>query len=159
MKGKITWSVRQYDALTVYELYEILQLRTEVFVVEQACHYQDLDGLDSKCCHLTGRLDNGMLVAYARILPVGVDPYELNGEGTAHHGAIGRVVVRKAHRGIGHELMDKAIEAFRQVVGDGVPCIIHAQAHLQRFYEAHGFRQTSAICVIDGIDHIEMTLS
>ncbi len=116
-----------------------------------------MDGLDCHCHHLVGRLANGRLVAYARILPEGVDPYELVGEGDEHHGGIGRVVVARDCRGMGHELMNRAVEAYNSVVGEDVPCIIHAQAHLKHFYEGHGFRQSSGICLIDNIDHIEMT--
>ncbi len=154
---KLNWKVLHFDELNIHELYEMLRLRAEVFVVEQAVPYQDLDGLDRECQHVFGWLDDGRLVAYARILPNGVDPYELVGEGDEHHGGIGRVVVAKAYRGIGHELMTRAVEAYNRFVGPDVPCIIHAQAHLKHFYEAHGFRQTSDICIIDGIDHIEMT--
>lgn len=154
----IEWKICRYDELSIDELYEILRLRSEVFVVEQNCVYQDMDGLDCKCYHVMGWRDNE-LIAYARILPEGVDPYKLVGEGNEHHGGIGRVIVAPAHRGIGHELMTKTIEAYNQVIGEDIPCIIHAQAHLKRFYESHGFRQSSGICIIDGIDHIEMTLS
>ncbi len=159
MKKTIHWTVAHYDELNVSTLYDILRLRAEVFVVEQTCPYQDLDGLDRYCHHVMGRIDDGSLVAYARILPEGVDPYELVGEGDAHHGGIGRVVVAQAHRGIGHELMNISIEAYNRIVGPDIPCIIHAQAHLKHFYEAHGFRQSSDICIIDNIDHIEMTLA
>lgn len=152
----IDWKIRHYSELSKDELYEILRLRAEVFVVEQTCPYQDLDGLDDQCHHIMGWKED-RLIAYARVLPEGVDPYELVGEGDGHHGGIGRVVVATAHRGIGHELMDRAIEAYISIVGKDVPCIIHAQAHLKHFYEAHGFRQSSGICIIDGIDHIEMT--
>ncbi len=157
MKEKIRWRIVGFEELGLAELYDILKLRAEVFVVEQACPYLDLDGLDCKCHHVLGTLESGRLVAYARILPEGVDPYELVGEGDEHHGGIGRVVVATDSRGIGHELMDHAIEGYNRHVGADVPCIIHAQAHLKHFYESHGFRQTSGFCIIDGIDHIEMT--
>ncbi len=157
MNEKIKWQIVSYEALKINELYEILRLRAEVFVVEQNCPYQDLDGLDNKCHHVLGWNSTGRLIAYARILPLGVDPYELVGEGSSYHGSIGRVVVAKSYRGIGHKLMDKAIEAYTQIVGADIPCIIHAQAHLKHFYESHGFKQTSDFCIIDGIDHIEMT--
>ncbi len=154
----INWKVLHYDELSLDELYEILRLRAEVFVVEQTCPYLDLDGLDNQCFHVMG-WEEDELVAYARVLPVGCDPYELIGEGDEHHGGIGRVVVAKAHRGIGHELMNRAVEAYNQIVGADTPCIIHAQAHLKLFYESHGFRQSSEHYPIDGIDHIEMTRS
>ena len=153
----IRWQTATFDELNLRELYEILRLRADVFVVEQECPYQDVDGMDEYCLHVLGWNADGRLVAYARILPVGVDAYELIGEGDSRHGAIGRVVVARDSRGIGHQLMDKSIEAYAEFVGADIPCIIHAQAHLKRFYESHGFRQTSGICVIDGIDHIEMT--
>ncbi len=152
----INWKALHYDELSSDELYEILRLRAEVFVVEQNCPYQDLDGLDNQCFHVMGWMEDE-LAAYARVLPKGCDPYELIGDGDEHHGGIGRVVVAQKHRGIGHELMEKAIEAYNNIVGRNVPCIIHAQAHLKHFYESHGFRQSSNICIIDGIDHIEMT--
>jgi len=156
---KPNWEVRHYNELSTHELYEILKLRSEVFVVEQNCQYQDLDGLDCACYHVLGwHEENQELVAYARILPEGVDPYELVGEGDEHHGGIGRVVVAPQYRGIGHELMNHAIDAYHEKVGMDIPCIIHAQAHLKNFYESHGFKQSSDLCIIDGIDHIEMTL-
>ncbi|MCF0178540.1 MAG: GNAT family N-acetyltransferase [Bacteroidales bacterium] len=154
---KLFWEIKSFDELSIDVLYEILRLRAEVFVVEQECPYQDLDGLDQRCHHVLGRNGDGKLVAYARVMPVGCDAYSLVGEGSAYHGSIGRVVIAKAARGNGHELMDVALEAYDHVVGHDVPCIIHAQAHLKHYYEAHGFRQTSGICIIDNIDHIEMT--
>ncbi len=153
----IIWRTLHYDALSADEIYEILRLRAEVFVVEQNIAYIDPDGLDRYCHHVMGWAENGQLAAYARVIPEGVDPYDLQGEGDECHGSIGRVVVSPAHRGIGHELVERAIEAYGQAVGDDVPCIIHAQAHLQHFYESHGFRQTSGHYPIDGIPHIEMT--
>jgi ElaA protein len=156
---KPNWEVRHYNELSTHELYEILKLRSEVFVVEQNCPYQDLDGLDCACYHVLGwHEENQELVAYARILPEGVDPYELVGEGDEHHGGIGRVVVAPQYRGIGHELMNHAIDAYHEKVGMDTPCIIHALAHLKNIYESHGFKQSSDLCIIDGINHIEMTL-
>lgn len=153
----IKWQVYKFDQLTISELYEMLRLRAEVFVVEQNCPYQDVDGIDQQCFHVLGWADDGRLAAYARILPVGIDAYESNCDKFFRHGGIGRVVVSPTFRGIGHELMDKTLEAYEKVIGKDIPCIIHAQAHLKRFYESHGFRQTSEICLIDNIEHIEMT--
>ena len=157
MKPIINWKVRVYDEMNVYELYEMLKLRSEVFVVEQNCVYQDLDGLDSRCIHIFGWSNDGRLAAYARILPEGVDAYEVKDAAAGRHGGIGRVVVSPAFRGIGHDLMAKTLEVYDDLVGSNIPCIIHAQAHLKHFYETHGFVQTSEIYLIDGIDHIEMT--
>lgn len=152
----VNWKCSNFDELNKYELYAILRLRSEVFVVEQNCPYQDLDDLDQKCIHLLGYSLEGNLIAYARILPEGVSPYEVIGENPSRHASIGRVVISQLHRGIGHELMNKAIEIYENNVGKDVPCIIHAQAHLHHFYESHGFRQSSGHHPIDGIDHIEM---
>ncbi|MCF0168452.1 MAG: GNAT family N-acetyltransferase [Bacteroidales bacterium] len=153
---EIYWKSYRFSELSLDDLYDMLRLRAEVFVVEQEVAYQDLDTLDRECHHVLGRTEQGRLVAYARVMPEGVDAYELIGEGDSHHGSIGRVVVAQDSRGIGHQLMDKAIEVYNREIGN-LPCIIHAQAHLKHFYEAHGFRKTSGICIIDGIDHIEMT--
>lgn len=153
----INWQIKSFDELNTHLLYEILKLRAEVFVVEQNCPYQDLDSLDKQCYHLLGWSEDGNLVAYARILPEGVNAYELKGEGNPVHGSIGRVVVSPTYRGIGHELMDRALKAYDMYIGKEVTCIIHAQAHLKNFYEKHGFRQSSEVHLIDNIDHIEMT--
>ena len=160
MNNKITinWRVRQFDQLNTAELYEILKLRAEVFVVEQNCPYQDLDGLDDRCFHLLGWTNDGILAAYARILPIGVDAYASENASSKEHGSLGRIVVAPSYRGIGHQLLDKAIDVFHDQIGDDIPCVIHAQAHLKQFYEQHGFVQTGEMELIDGIEHVEMTL-
>ena len=152
----INWIAKKYAGLDLSELYEMLKLRSEVFVVEQHCIYLDMDGLDSGCFHLLGWTSGGKLAAYARILPVGVEAYGLQGVEKGPHGSIGRLVVATSCRGIGHLLLDKALEAYDEAVGKEVSCIIHAQAHLRSFYEKHGFRQCSDLYLIDGIRHIEM---
>lgn len=149
------WKLKEFGQLNTEELYEILKLRAEVFVVEQNCVYQDLDGADKKCYHLSGWINGNTLAAYARILPAGTDTYDK--KENRYHGSLGRVVVAPEFRGIGHQLVEKALKAYDETIGKDVPCIIHAQAHLKSFYESHGFRQSGEICLIDGIKHMEMT--
>ncbi|QLE03083.1 GNAT family N-acetyltransferase [Galbibacter sp. BG1] len=141
---------KTFDQLTKKELYEILQLRSEVFVVEQNCVYQDIDGKDNKALHVLGKHD-GELVAYTRIFNAG-DYFE--------NPSIGRVVVRKSERkyGLGHELMRASIEATH--VNYGKQNIeISAQRYLEKFYEAHGFIQKGKGYLEDGIPHIKMIKS
>lgn len=152
-QNTILWKLYRFEELSTAVLYEMLRLRAEVFVVEQNCPYQDLDGLDDQCFHLLGWSTNGDLAAYARIFPVGVGADESDKE---PHGGMGRVLVAEKYRGIGHELISKALEMYDEVVGKSYPCVIHAQAHLKHFYESHGFIQTSDIYLLDGIDHMEM---
>ena len=131
------------------ELYLILQLRNEVFVVEQNCVFQDADGKDPYCRHLMGFLGDS-LAAYTRIVPPGVSYPEAS---------IGRVVTSPKERknGFGKSLMEKSIEMVYLYHGK-VPIRIGAQYYLKKFYEFLGFQQTSGIYLEDGIEHIEMTL-
>jgi ElaA protein len=143
----IVWRFAAFNDLRTGELYELLQLRSEVFVVEQACAFQDLDGLDDRAIHLLGTRA-GLLVCYGRCLPPG-EKY--------HEASIGRVIVRASARGgrLGHLLMQQALACTVQLWGEQ-PVRIGAQAHLARFYERHGFVTTAAPYVEDGIPHIEM---
>ena len=148
MQSTITWTTKPFSALSPEELYTILQLRSEVFVVEQNCVYLDLDGKDQYCQHLMGWLD-GQLVAYTRLVPPGVS-YEFP--------SIGRVVTSpKARRGgWGRLLMEKSIEQVQLLYGIS-PIRIGAQLYLKAFYTSLGFAQSSDIYMEDGIEHIEMT--
>ena len=143
----VVWEFKPFDALTRVELYAVLQLRAEVFVVEQACVFQDLDGSDDLAMHLLGKLDD-KLVAYARCFARGVKFAEAS---------IGRVVTHGSVRGtgIGHVLMREAIARLHQQWG-AQPIRIGAQARLKNFYIQHGFVDTGAPYVEDGIDHLEM---
>jgi ElaA protein len=143
----ITWKLAPYDALTVAELYAVLALRSEVFVLEQACLFQDIDGADELALHVLGWVD-AQLVAYARCFPAGVKFAEAS---------IGRVVIRQSVRGggVGHVLVRRAVAALMQHWG-AQPIRIAAQAGLQDFYEQHGFGVCSASYVEDGIAHIDM---
>lgn len=144
---KIRWLLKKFDELTPYELYEILQLRNEVFVVEQNCAFQDADNNDQSAWHLMG-FDEKNLVAYTRLLPAGA-VYE--------KASIGRVVTSPAVRrtGVGKELMQQSIDAIYKLFG-AQPIKIGAQLYLKKFYESFGFEQISGVYLEDDIEHIYM---
>ena len=138
---------KHFETLTNSELYMLLRLRSEVFVVEQNCVFLDMDNKDQTCHHLLC-YDGETLVAAARLL----------GPNTAYKQmSIGRVVSSPAYRGTGAGkiLMQEAISYCYQLFGSG-DIKIGAQLYLKRFYEGFGFTQTSDIYDEDGIDHIEM---
>lgn len=143
----VVWESKTFDALTNAELYAALQLRADVFVVEQACVFQDVDGSDDRALHLLGKQGN-RLVAYARCFEAGVKFAEAS---------IGRVVSRPGVRGtgLGHVLMREAVVRLQQRWGIQ-PIRIGAQAHLKNFYVQHGFVDTGTPYIEDGIDHLEM---
>jgi ElaA protein len=145
---QIQWQLKKFDALTPYELYAILQLRIEVFIVEQACVFQDADNKDQSSYHLMGWLDQS-LVAYTRLLPKGV--------GYNNYASIGRVVTAPAVRrtGAGKLLMQQSIAQLFQLFGEQ-PIKIGAQLYLKKFYESLGFVQISEVYLEDGIEHIHM---
>ncbi|WP_347158082.1 GNAT family N-acetyltransferase [Pontibacter chitinilyticus] len=140
---------KAFDALTPQELYEVLRLRSEVFVVEQNCVFLDMDNKDQQCQHLL--LYSGEeLVAVARLVPPGLS--------YADAMSIGRIVTAPSVRGTGagKVLVDDAIaECYRQY-GSG-PIKIGAQLYAKGFYELFGFVQSGEVYDEDGIDHIEMT--
>lgn len=144
---RLTWILKTFDDLSPAELYAILRLRSEVFVVEQQCVYQDMDNKDQQGYHLMG-LDGNHLVAYTRLLPPGVS-YEF--------ASIGRVVTSPAARGrgLGKILMKQSIAEVERLFGR-VQIRIGAQYYLKEFYGSLGFEQTSNIYDEDGIDHIQM---
>jgi ElaA protein len=144
----LIWNCKPFDELNPHELYNILRLRSEVFVVEQNCVYLDMDNKDQKCYHVCGMQD-GRLIAYTRLVPKGVS-YE-------HEPSIGRVITAPLARrsGAGKELMHYSIQQLRTLWGNQ-PIRIGAQLYLKKFYESFGFRQTSEIYLEDGIEHIEM---
>ncbi|MES2583936.1 MAG: GNAT family N-acetyltransferase [Pseudomonadota bacterium] len=143
----LDWKLSAFYALTVPELYAMLQLRTEVFVVEQNCIFQDMDGADDQAMHLLGTQD-GQLVAYARLFPAGIKFAEAS---------IGRVITRMSARGggLGHVLIREAITAVHAQWGQQ-PIRIGAQARLKGYYSQHGFVDVGVPYIEDGIDHIEM---
>ena len=146
----LEWKIRRFEALTTVELYNLLQLRSEVFVVEQNCVYQDIDYKDQKALHLIGE-DNGQTVAYARLFKP-KDYFE--------EASIGRVVVKPTYRSkkLGHILMREAILEINKHFNE-TKITISAQFYLKKFYESHGFIQSSEIYLEDDIPHIQMKKS
>ena len=146
----LKWSWCRFDELSPTLLYELLQLRSEVFVVEQNCIFLDLDGADSVAMHLLGRDEDGdgALLAYARCFLPGA---------TFTEASIGRVATRPSARGngLGHALIAEALRAVGQHWGDQ-PIRIGAQAHLKSYYAHHGFVDVGRPYTEDGIAHIEM---
>lgn len=144
---EIQFKISSFKELSAEELYQILQLRSEVFVVEQNCVYQDIDGKDRKAIHVIGEYD-GKIVAYTRIFKPG-DYFE--------NASIGRVVVDANYRDRkwGHDLIRESISALQLHFGE-IPITISAQLYLQKFYEAHGFIVVGETYLEDGIPHIEM---
>ena len=147
MSAALTWRCLPFDALSPRALYDLLRLRTDVFVIEQNCVFQDMDGADPDCHHLLGERE-GRLLAYARLVPAGLKFAEAS---------IGRVVSDPTTRGtgMGHALMREAVSHLHMRWGQQ-PIRIGAQAHLQGFYRQHGFEPAGPIYIEDGIDHIEM---
>ena len=143
----IQWTLKPFDGLSPRELYAILQLRNEVFVVEQNCVFQDADDKDQASFHLLG-FQQDKLVAYTRLVPSGV---------AYNEPSIGRVVTSPAVRGTGagKELMQVSIEKTYELFGIK-PIKIGAQLYLKKFYEGFGFEQISDPYLEDGIPHIYM---
>jgi ElaA protein len=144
---KIKWICKKFHDLTVDELYTLLRLRSEVFVVEQNCVFLDMDDKDQKCHHLLGWIGDD-LAASARIVPAGISYTEPS---------IGRVVSSPKYRGkgSGRELMEEAIRLTIQLHGNQ-PIRIGAQLYLKNFYSSLGFIADGEIYLEDGIEHIEM---
>lgn len=143
----LIFKIKTFKELSTEELYELLQLRSEVFVVEQNCVYQDIDGKDPKAIHVIGEFE-GQIVAYCRIFKAG-DYFD--------QASIGRVVVKETFRDRkwGHDLIKEAIIAVENNFGT-TEITISAQLYLKKFYETHGFVKTSEEYLEDGIPHIEM---
>jgi len=139
--------IRNFEELTTKELYNILQLRSEVFIVEQDCVYQDVDGKDERALHILG-IEEGKLVAYARCFQPG-DYFD--------EASIGRVLVRENYRklGYGHEITKASIQAIKRIY-KAEKIKISAQTYLVIFYESHGFKAYGDRYLEDGIPHIAM---
>lgn len=146
-----TFAWRSFSALNPHELYALLKLRSEVFVVEQNCVFLDLDDHDQNSQHLLMYDHHGQLVGYSRLLPAGEKYPEPS---------IGRVVVSPSVRstGAGRRLMAESLRGARQRY-PGQPNLIWAQHHLERFYGGFGFVTVSAPELEDGIPHVKMRLS
>ncbi|PVX45751.1 ElaA protein [Flavobacterium sp. 103] len=143
----IEWKIKPFEALSVNELYDILQLRSRIFVVEQNCVYLDLDGKDKVALHLFGIFD-GKIVAHARLFKSGI---------SFVNASIGRVTVDPDYRDRkwGQELMKEAIAGILEYFGES-QITIGAQLYLKKFYESLGFVQSSEMYLEDDIPHIEM---
>lgn len=143
----LIFKIKPFKELSADELYQLLQLRSEVFVVEQNCVYQDIDGKDLKAIHVIGEFE-GEIVAYSRIFKAG-DYFD--------QASIGRVVMKENFRDRkwGHNLIKEAIVAIEKNFGTS-EITISAQLYLKKFYESHRFIQTSEEYLEDGIPHIEM---
>ncbi|TAD94243.1 MAG: GNAT family N-acetyltransferase [Bacteroidetes bacterium] len=145
---QISWQSKPFDSLSPTELYNIMHLRSAVFVVEQNCVFLDLDHRDAQSLHLMAMVD-GALAAYARIMPVGL--------GYTDYCSIGRVATAAFARGkgLGRSLMQQAIEELYGQYGM-VPIKIGAQLYLKSFYASFGFVPHGPVYLEDGIDHIPM---
>jgi ElaA protein len=154
MNLQTTWQIKHFNELTLDQLYDLLKLRIDVFVVEQTCYYPDLDSnkdqLDrnKETLHLLG-YQNNTLVGYLRILAKG-QSYE-------NHISIGRVAIAEQARGtgLGHELLTKALHICQQQHPEE-NIKISAQEHLVSYYQQHGFKQVSAMYLEDDIPHVAM---
>ncbi len=143
----MNWILRPFDNLTPKELYKILQLRNEVFIVEQNCPYQDCDNKDIYAWHLMG-MQEDRLLAYSRLLAPGISYSE---------SSIGRVVSSPSTRktGMGKKLMQESIEQIGNLFHTNI-IRIGAQLYLRKFYESFGFIKDSDIYLEDNIPHILM---
>jgi ElaA protein len=143
----LNWELKKFKELKVEEIYKILEIRSEVFIVEQQCAYQDCDGKDKNAYHLYLQ-DNDKIIAYLRILNKGVSYDEIS---------IGRVLVHKNYRskGISREMMLKAIN-FIELNLNEKEIKLQAQSYLVNFYGSLGFKETSNEYLEDNIPHIDM---
>lgn len=140
--------VTDFSSLKAIEVYQILKLRQDIFIIEQDCIYEDIDNLDQQSEHLMLFSDK-KLAAYARLVPPGVKFSEYS---------IGRITVNRHWRGkqIGRKLVEKSIQILKEKKERVIK--IEAQEYLQVFYESIGFKKVSSTYPIDGIPHIEMTI-
>ena len=146
-EADIRWSHARFEQLSLQQLYALLQLRAEVFILEQG-PYQDLDGLDQHSLHVMGHGPDGRMLAYLRIVDAG-HKYD--------EPSIGRVVCAKAARGtgLGRALVRQGVALCDQLY-PGQANRISAQAHLQAFYQGFGFEPCSEVYSEDNIPHIKM---
>ena len=138
--------IKKFDELTTHELYEILKLRAEIFVVEQNCPYQDLDGIDYDSLHIFYEQDK-KVVAYLRIFPQKNDINTLQ---------IGRVLTLNHGTGLGRKIMEEGIKAIKAM--HGKKAYLEAQTYSIGFYKKFGFEVISDEFILDGIPHVKMGL-
>jgi ElaA protein len=144
------WILKKFSDLTTDELHDVLQLRINVFVVEQDCPYNEVDGKDKIAHHLLGFNYKNEIIAYTRIFKPG-DYYK--------QAAFGRVVVHNEYRNqkIGYDLVNKTILEMKKLFGN-VDIKIGGQTYLKKFYKSFGFKQIGEGYIEDGIPHIFMVL-
>jgi len=147
----MNWTIKSFNELSLAEFHDIIQLRLNIFVVEQDCPYLDLDDKDQIAYHFFGSTKQGKIVAYTRLFAPG-DYYE--------EAAIGRVVVHKDFRRnrLGYELMSRSIQQVESIF-NAKTIRIGAQAYLKKFYESLGFKSTGHDYIEDGIPHLYMIKS
>ncbi|MEK9612640.1 MAG: GNAT family N-acetyltransferase [Flavobacteriaceae bacterium] len=146
----VQFYLKNFNELNLLELHDLFALRSKVFVVEQDCVYLDVDGKDQQAKHILG-FESGKLVAYARIFEKGITYSE--------YASIGRVVVSESHRSqnIGHQLITYSIQCIDHDEKES-SIKISAQAHLEEFYNQHGFQKVGKQYLEDGIPHIAMVI-
>ncbi len=150
---QIDWQIKPFQELTVDQLYRILQLRTEIFMLEQNCLYKELDGCDQGTFHLMGSAGKDM-VLYARIFP----PDHVYKDHTYPETRIGRIVTHASVRGkgLGHVLMQKAIDEMERLFGKK-ESLLHAQLQLEKFYNTYGYIREGEVTPGEAdIPHISM---
>ncbi|WP_282137325.1 GNAT family N-acetyltransferase [Rossellomorea aquimaris] len=145
----MNWKLKSFNELSTHELYGILLVRTQVFVVEQECPYLEVDGKDLHAYHLY-KEENGEVVTYSRLFPAGVSYKEAS---------IGRVLVKEDYRGKGlaSELVKRGLDFIHDELGERT-VKIQAQEYLREFYGSFGFRAITETYLDDGIPHIDMIL-
>jgi ElaA protein len=145
---KFEHQVKSFQELSLEEFHDIVALRIQIFIIEQNCPYQEVDGKDKLAHHLFFKNEMDEIIAVTRILPQGISYEEV---------AIGRVVVHEEYRGtgLGNQLMADSMNFVRDKYGD-VPVRLSAQKHLENYYGNHGFKSTGKEYLEDGIPHVEM---
>ena len=144
------WRIKLFDQLDTKELYDLIKLRVDVFVVEQNCPYPEIDGKDihPETRHLLGKDASGQVIAYLRMLPPGLSYKEAS---------FGRVVVavEKRDRGLSRQMVEMAVDEMVEM-WPGEDIKIGAQVYLKDFYESFGFIPVTNSYLEDGIPHIDM---
>ncbi|MBI3283881.1 MAG: GNAT family N-acetyltransferase [Burkholderiales bacterium] len=149
--AQLHWQCSPFAELSNTQLHAIYAARCAVFVVEQHCPYQDIDGLDPACRHLIAWTADNQVAAYLRIVPPGL---------TFAEPALGRVLSTADWRGsgVGKQLIANGIDALRHIYPEAA-IRIGAQAYLEKFYGGFGFRTVSEVYLEDDIPHVEMLLA
>lgn len=150
MGYKLNWEIKHYNELSLDDFHDLIALRIKVFVIEQNCPYQELDGKDKKAFHLIGKSSKGEILGTLRVLPPGISYDEAS---------IGRVVIDEKVRGqkLGHLMMKKALIFIENKFEDNT-VRISGQKYLKKFYEDLNFVDIGKEYLEDGIPHLEMVL-